>query len=65
MIESALNATPDTGCVLECLLNEAGDECVSCGRTLKNIQAEGIRAREAKKESTARYTIRKKFKDGV
>tara|TARA_R110000796_G_scaffold185712_1_gene302585 strand:- start:255 stop:608 length:354 start_codon:yes stop_codon:yes gene_type:complete len=33
----------ESKCVLECLLNEAKDECVSCGRTLQEIKDEGIR----------------------
>ena len=33
----------DTGCILECLLNEEGNACVSCGRTLKEIRDEGLK----------------------
>jgi predicted Fe-S protein YdhL (DUF1289 family) len=33
----------ESKCILECLLNEAKDECVSCGRTLQEIKDEGIR----------------------
>lgn len=37
-----------TKCILECLLNENKDECISCGRTLQEIKEEGIA--ELKKE---------------
>lgn len=40
----------DTGCILECLLNEEGNACVSCGRTLKEIRDEGLKKKEANEQ---------------
>jgi|TARA_R110002126_G_scaffold43599_2_gene125089 predicted Fe-S protein YdhL (DUF1289 family) len=41
----------ESKCILECLLNEAKDECVSCGRTLQEIKDEGIRDKIRKNAS--------------
>lgn len=49
VIESALAAvSTETGCILECLLDEEGYACVSCGRTLKEIRDEGLKIKRGK-----------------
>jgi predicted Fe-S protein YdhL (DUF1289 family) len=39
-----------TKCILECLLNENKDECISCGRTLEEIRIEGLKQKEEANE---------------
>jgi len=57
VIESALTrATVDTGCILECLLDEEGYACVSCGRTLKEIRDEGLK-RKREEANEQRQTV--------
>ena len=39
-----------TKCILECLLNDDKDECISCGRTLEEIKIEGLKQKEEANE---------------
>ena len=39
-----------TKCILECLLNDDKDECISCGRTLEEIKTEGLKQKEEANE---------------